>query len=53
MVVLALLVPTLMLGVVLMLGRYEDVLLPPVQPPEEPVESGPGRLGRGSGGTRT
>ncbi|CAL9633588.1 hypothetical protein [Streptomyces griseomycini] len=32
MVVLAVLVPLLMLGVVLVLGRYEDLVLPPRRP---------------------
>ncbi|MGV9954698.1 hypothetical protein ACWDU0_22810 [Streptomyces cellulosae] len=36
MVVLALLVPFLMLGVLLMLGRYEDYVLPPREPEPEP-----------------
>lgn len=45
MAVLALLIPSFMLGVILMLGRYEDLLLPPARPPEEPAESGLGRLG--------
>ncbi|MEU5523738.1 hypothetical protein ACIQCD_07450 [Streptomyces sp. NPDC093250] len=35
MAVLALVIPPLMLGVILMLGRYEDLLLPPVRPEEE------------------
>ncbi|MFI8089591.1 hypothetical protein ACIF9R_14920 [Streptomyces sp. NPDC086080] len=46
MAVLALLIPSFMLGVILMLGRYEDLLLPPVRPPEEPAEPGLRRLGR-------
>ncbi|MBT3154174.1 hypothetical protein HTV45_25440 [Streptomyces sp. CHD11] len=46
MAVLALLVPSFMLGVILLLGRYEDFLLPPVQPPEEPAEPGLGSLRR-------
>ncbi len=36
MVVLALLVPFLMLGVILMLGRYEDYVLPPREAEPEP-----------------
>ncbi|MDT3723737.1 hypothetical protein ROS62_02040 [Streptomyces sp. DSM 41972] len=36
MAVLALLVPSLMLGVILMLGRYEDHVLPPREAEPEP-----------------
>ncbi|MFF5339197.1 hypothetical protein ACH46L_23220 [Streptomyces althioticus] len=36
MAVLALLVPSLMLGVILMLGRYEDYVLPPREGEPEP-----------------
>ncbi|WP_164555569.1 MULTISPECIES: hypothetical protein [unclassified Streptomyces] len=39
MAVLALLIPPFMLGVILMLGRYEDLLLPPVRYEEEPAET--------------
>ncbi|MDT0396546.1 MULTISPECIES: hypothetical protein [Streptomyces] len=46
MVVLALLIPPVMLGVLLMLGRYEDFLLPPVPPEADPAETGPAGLGR-------
>ncbi|MFD0226496.1 hypothetical protein ACWGPD_37300 [Streptomyces hirsutus] len=47
MAVLALLIPPLMLGVLLMLGRYEDLLLPGVgeQVPDgvpAPQDAGPG-----------
>jgi hypothetical protein len=41
-VVLALLVPFLMLGVLLMLGRYEDYVLPPREP--EPADRPVGGL---------
>ncbi|MBT3166052.1 hypothetical protein HTV80_23515 [Streptomyces sp. Vc74B-19] len=44
MAVLALLVPSLMLGVILMLGRYEDFVLPPRDADPEPRESPAGRL---------
>ncbi|WSB52256.1 hypothetical protein OHA00_05395 [Streptomyces cellulosae] len=40
--VLALLVPFLMLGVLLMLGRYEDYVLPPREP--EPADRPVGGL---------
>lgn len=46
MVVLALLIPPVMLGVLLMLGRYEDLLLPPAPPEAEPAETGPVGLGQ-------
>ncbi len=46
MAVLALLIPPLMLGVILMLGRYEDLLLPPVRPEEESAETPLEGLGR-------
>ncbi|CAL9378138.1 hypothetical protein ACWDUG_02480 [Streptomyces cellulosae] len=44
MVVLALLVPFLMLGVLLMLGRYEDYVLPPREPEPEPADRPVGGL---------
>ncbi|GGX05808.1 hypothetical protein GCM10010297_29220 [Streptomyces malachitofuscus] len=47
MAVLALFIPPLMLGVLLMLGRYEDLLLPPVRADDEPRGETPlGGLGR-------
>ncbi|MFD5662788.1 hypothetical protein [Streptomyces hirsutus] len=51
MAVLALLIPPLMLGVLLMLGRYEDLLLPGVgeQVPDgvpAPQDAGPGPVPR-------
>ncbi|MFF9488996.1 hypothetical protein [Streptomyces sp. NPDC014676] len=46
MAVLAVLIPPLMLGVILMLGRYEDVVLPPAPPEAEPPEPRLGSLGR-------
>ncbi|MFH8448412.1 hypothetical protein ACH4CD_04165 [Streptomyces fungicidicus] len=39
MVVLAVLVPPLMLGVILMLGRYEEFLLPPARPEGDTPDS--------------
>lgn len=36
MAVLALFLPALMLGVLLAMGRYEDLLLPPVRTEDEP-----------------
>ncbi|MFF7853104.1 hypothetical protein [Streptomyces sp. NPDC007904] len=42
MVVLAVIVPLLMLGVILVLGLYEDLLLPP----RRPDAGGPGRTRR-------
>lgn len=54
MAVLALFVPPLMLGVILMLGRYEELLLPPARPEDESPNRTPlGGLGRRSGGMRT
>ncbi|MFF9331521.1 hypothetical protein [Streptomyces albogriseolus] len=44
MVVLALLVPSLMLGVILMLGRYEDFVLPPGEAEPEPGDRPAGGL---------
>ena len=44
MVVLALLVPFLMLGVLLMLGRYEDYVLPPREAEPEPRDRPVGGL---------
>ncbi|MFJ8629764.1 hypothetical protein [Streptomyces sp. NPDC093568] len=38
MALFAVLLPLVMLGVVLALGRYEDFLLPPVQPDEDRPE---------------
>ncbi|MEU6996400.1 hypothetical protein ABZ953_37835 [Streptomyces sp. NPDC046465] len=35
MAVLAVFIPLVMLGVVLALGRYEELLLPPAQNPDE------------------
>lgn len=47
MAVLALFIPPLMLGVILMLGRYEDLLLPPARHEDETRgETGLGGLGR-------
>ncbi|MGC0373667.1 MULTISPECIES: hypothetical protein [unclassified Streptomyces] len=46
MAVLAVLIPPLMLGVILMLGRYEDVVLPPAPPETDPPETRWGSLGR-------
>ncbi|GAA3495502.1 hypothetical protein GCM10019016_026020 [Streptomyces prasinosporus] len=46
MVVLALLVPSLMLGVILMLGRYEDFVLPPREAEPEPGDRPAGGLSR-------
>ncbi|MFD7684992.1 hypothetical protein [Streptomyces sp. NPDC059781] len=48
MAVLAVLIPPLMLGVILMLGRYEDFVLPPappVPPEADPPETRLGSLG--------
>jgi hypothetical protein len=36
MAVIAVIIPVVMLGVVLALGRYEELMLPPVQEPEQP-----------------
>ena len=44
MVVLALLVPFLMLGVILMLGRYEEYVLPPREAEAEPGDRPVGGL---------
>ncbi|MFD7703082.1 hypothetical protein [Streptomyces caelestis] len=44
MAVLAVLVPLLVLGVILMLGRYEDLVLPPVPPGAAPPEARLGSL---------
>ncbi|GGV04969.1 hypothetical protein AB0I84_07325 [Streptomyces spectabilis] len=38
MAVLAVFIPVLLLGVVLALGRYEELLLPPAERSEEPFE---------------
>ncbi|MFE2280293.1 hypothetical protein ACFXAE_24290 [Streptomyces sp. NPDC059454] len=46
MAVLAVLIPPLMLGVILMLGRYEELLLPPAPPEADPPETRLGSLGR-------
>ncbi|MER7486952.1 hypothetical protein ABTY20_13835 [Streptomyces sp. NPDC126497] len=46
MAVLAVLLPLLMLGVVLVLGCYEDLLLPPVPSEADPAEPRLGSLGR-------
>ncbi|GAA2256532.1 hypothetical protein GCM10010415_17030 [Streptomyces atrovirens] len=46
MAVLAVLIPPLMLGVILMLGRYEDFVLPPAPPEADPPETRWGSLGR-------
>ncbi|MFE0171012.1 hypothetical protein ACFWZ2_01745 [Streptomyces sp. NPDC059002] len=35
MAVLAVLIPVVMLGVILALGRYEELVLPPVNDPDE------------------
>lgn len=45
MAVLAVLIPSLMLGVLLMLGRYEDLVLPGMQ--EQDPEGGPAPHDRG------
>ncbi|MFG3102329.1 hypothetical protein ACGFZL_17640 [Streptomyces sp. NPDC048182] len=39
MAVLAVLIPVIMLGALLALGRYEEVLLPWTAPPPEPSET--------------
>ncbi|MEU8983322.1 hypothetical protein [Streptomyces sp. NPDC048309] len=39
MAVLAVIIPLLMLGVVLALGRYEELLLPPVEETDRPEEA--------------
>ncbi|MDN3268815.1 hypothetical protein [Streptomyces sp. MA15] len=44
MAVLALLVPSLMLGVLLTLGRYEDYVLPPRDADPEPRDTPVGGL---------
>lgn len=41
MALLALLIPFVLLGVVLALGRYEDAVLPPVPQAESEVAEGP------------
>ncbi|GGV75247.1 hypothetical protein GCM10010340_12470 [Streptomyces griseoloalbus] len=46
MAVLAVLIPLLMLGVILLLGRYEDLLLPPRPPASDPRETGLRSLGQ-------
>lgn len=46
MAVLAVLIPSLMLGVILMLGRYEELLLPSAPPEADPAEARLGGLGR-------
>ncbi|MEY9485047.1 hypothetical protein RKD26_000841 [Streptomyces calvus] len=46
MAVLAVLIPLSMLGVILMLGRYEELLLPSPRTDVEPAENGVRRLGR-------
>ncbi|MBL3666286.1 hypothetical protein JL475_09825 [Streptomyces sp. M2CJ-2] len=50
MAVLAVLIPILMLGVLLMLGRYEDLVLPGVQ--EQDPDGLPAPHGRGVAGSR-
>ncbi|MCI3271159.1 hypothetical protein [Streptomyces cylindrosporus] len=47
MVLLTVLIPLLMLGVVLALGRYEELLLPPKEAEPSPVTPS-GRHARGS-----
>jgi hypothetical protein len=46
MAVLAVLIPPFMLGVLLVLGRYEELLLPPAPPEADPPETRLGSLGR-------
>ncbi|MEU6302380.1 hypothetical protein [Streptomyces chartreusis] len=50
MALLTVLLPLLMLGVVLALGRYEDLLLPQEQDPLEPAAPPAPTMGHGASG---